>query len=113
MSIEELEDPKVQRLKQKIRMLEEDCRLLGEENKRLLEKGHRDHIDLCAFRQVFGEDPSVLPIELDLFRKGSRVPAIRLYRARTGRGLKESKDALENALQEMRERKKIRENQQS
>lgn len=42
------------------------------------------------------ELPKVTAEECDLWTKGKKIEAIKQYRFRTGRGLKESKDAVEN-----------------
>jgi ribosomal protein L7/L12 len=61
--------------------------------------------DLC--RKQYGDEyarqycsnvlPNVLVDELHLYKAQGKIAAIKAFRARTGLGLKESKDAIENA----------------
>lgn len=41
-------------------------------------------------------DPSSMPDVMELVRNGRLIPAIKIYRDRTGLGLKESKDAIDH-----------------
>lgn len=62
-------------------------------------------VELLLGRQGFGNSvyQSTSDVEIEqLLRQGSKIEAIKAYRARTGVGLKEAKDAVEAIEQRIR-----------